>query len=78
MAVSVGCFQVQSVEEVQLFRLLSGEGCLGGRADAGDVLLNAFEQIECGARACGVTLGLQAHAHDAIDRCVRARRDDAQ
>jgi hypothetical protein len=42
-AVSIGCFQVQSVEEIQLFRLLSGEGCLGGRADAGDVLLNAFE-----------------------------------
>jgi hypothetical protein len=43
-----------------LFRLLSGEGCLDGRADARDVLLNALEQIEGSAQAGAIALGLQA------------------
>lgn len=46
--------------------MLSGEGCLGGGADAGDVLLNALEQIEGGARTGTMALGFQAHAHDAV------------
>lgn len=46
---------------------MSGEGCLGRGADAGDVLLNALEQIEGGARPGTTALGLQAHAHDAVE-----------
>ena len=67
MAVSGWCFQAQRFEEFQLLRLLSGEGCFGGGADAGHVLVNAFQKIERGARACSVTLGLQTHAHDAVE-----------
>ena len=67
MGASGGCFQVQGFEEVELFRLLSSEGCLGCRADTGDVLLNALQKIEGGARACAVAFRLQAHAHDAIE-----------
>ena len=50
-----------------MLRLLSGEGGLGCRADAGHVLLNAFQQIERGPRARGMALGRQAHAHDAAE-----------
>ena len=49
-----------------MFRLLSGEGCLGGGAGAGDVLLNTLEQIEGGARARAVAFRLQPHAHNAV------------
>jgi hypothetical protein len=31
------------------------------------VLLNALEQIEGGARACAVPLGLQTHPHDTVE-----------
>lgn len=67
MAVSGGCLQAQGFEEVELLRLLAREGCLGCRADTGDVLLNALEQIEGCARAGAVPLGFQTHAHDAVE-----------
>ena len=67
MAASGGSFQVQGFEEVELLRLLTREGCLGCRADTGDVLLNALEQIEGSARACVMTPGFQPHAHDAVE-----------
>ena len=50
-----------------MLRLLSGEGCLGCGANACHVLLNAFQKIESGTWACTVPLGLQAHAHDAVE-----------
>lgn len=49
-----------------MLRLLSGGGCFGGGADAGHVLVNAFQKIESGTRAYSVTLGFQTHAHDAV------------
>ncbi len=67
MAVSGGCFEAQGFEEVELLRLLTREGGLGCRADTGDVLLNASQQIESSARARAVALGFQPHAHDAVE-----------
>ncbi len=67
MGVSGRFVQAQGFEEVELFRLLTCEGGLGCRADTGDMLLNAFQKIESGARACAVPLGFQAHAHDAVE-----------
>lgn len=67
MGVSGGCFQIEGFEEVELFRLLTCEGGLGSWADTGDVLLNAPEQIEGGARARAVAVRFQPHAHDAVE-----------
>jgi hypothetical protein len=67
LAVSGGFFQAQGVKEVELLRLLSGESCLGGRANARHMLLNALKQIEGGARTCAMALCLQPYAHDAVE-----------
>ena len=67
MGVSGGCFQIQGFEEVELFRLLTCEGGLGSRAGTGDMLLNAFQKIERGARARTVAVRFQPRAHDAVE-----------
>ena len=64
---SSGFWYIEGVEELQLFRGDCRKAVEGALANFGRMALDAFKQIECGARACAVTLGLQAHAHDAIE-----------
>ena len=64
---SGGFWQVQCIEEVELLRSCFAGAVEGAFANMGGVLLYAREQVKGGARACAVSLGLQAHAHDAVE-----------
>ena len=47
--------------------MLAGRAIEGALADPGLMAMDAGEQIERGSRAGAVALGLQAHAHDAVE-----------
>ena len=64
---SGGSWEVQGVEKLQLFGGCGGKALDGAIADLGLVPLDAREQVERGAGAGAVTLGLQPHAHDAVE-----------
>ena len=61
---SGGFWQVEGVEELQLFRGDCREALQGSPANIGCVALNALEQIEGGARARAVAFRFQALTSD--------------
>ena len=64
--------EVQSVKEIELFRCCLTGAVEGVIPDMGRVFLNAGQPIENGARTCAVTLGVQAHGHDAVSMLKRS------
>jgi len=64
---SGGFWQVESVEELQLFRGDRRKAVEGPFANICRMALNAFQKIEGGARAGAVAFRLQAHAHHAVE-----------
>jgi hypothetical protein len=62
---SSGFWDIEGVEELQLFRGDCRKAVEGALANFGRMALDAFKQIECGARACAV---IRDDVHD-----IRAR-----
>jgi hypothetical protein len=66
-------WQVQGVEEVKLLRCRGGRSFESPLCDAGLVPVDSRQQVEGGTGGGGVSLDLQAHAHDAVeDQCQEA------
>lgn len=64
---SGGLGQVQGVEKLQLLGCCCGEPFYRALTDLCLVALDTGQQVERGARAGAVPLGLQAHTHDAVE-----------
>ena len=61
-----GLWQLQGLEQTELFRGGSADAGVGLVSDGGAVLLDAPELFQCLGRARCVSGSFQAHAHDAV------------
>ena len=64
---SGGFWQVQGIEEIKLLGGGLAQAVEAAHAGVGGVFLDARQQRERAARAGTVPLGLQPHAHDAVE-----------
>ena len=69
----LGLWQLQGLEQTELFRGGSADAGVRLVADGGAVLLDAPELLQCLGRARCMYGSFQAHAHDA----VHGRREEA-